>query len=549
MKSEPKKNRVESRASNKLKTCIPTNHPKSRKESCDFSFLAPGLTFEEEMGAMGRGGGKRGLLSKLAFGLLVICFFMAGSNIILISSIEKKSLDSLKSSKQNDNEQPTKPMPKNADAGANHHDLSNVIEKQREKATETVNKLPSLNENSPHNTKSRTSAIYKCSYGATNENRTNVLVPNNEPAFIIIGVQKSGSTSLLSHFRDHPQVLQTKRGLRREAHFFDTAWEHQVEGGWKKHGLQGANDKHCFALQEYMKLFHTETILAHSQTMDHDDSSNSTHHLPLYTFEKTPKYFIDNKIPARIKQTVPWSKLILILRNPVDRAYSQYKMSVKTNHNIKKYSLEDFIFHEFKMMKDFKMTTTPLMVPVDIKEGNNETDPSIPTLADHYEFPIVPKDHAEMDPKQWKRKFKAIRMYPDKGPLGHEILLRRGLYNIQLKWWLEQYTINQDLLVIDYADLAENIQAVFEKVAHFSGIPIPYAPGQDPAEVGIHFDEKVRADSRKDDLPMKETTRRFLTEFYAPYNAQLEELLGPEWSVPKLGWNDVIAANQSDRKQ
>ena len=506
---------------------------------------------------MGKGVGKRGLLSKLAIGLLIICFFMAGSNIVLISSIEKQSQDGEESRQQNDNRLPTNPMPKIAAADANRHDLSKIVQIQREKATEMTNKMQSIHKESSPNTKSRNNAIYKCSYGATNENRTTVIVPNNEPAFIIIGVQKSGSTSLLSHFRDHPQVLQTKRGLRREAHFFDGAW-FGVENGWEKLGLQGANDKHCYALQEYMKLFHTETILAHSQTMDHDDgnSSNSTHHLPLYTFEKTPMYFIDHKIPTRIKQTVPWSKLILILRNPVDRAYSQYKMSVKTNHNVKKYSLEDFIFHELKMMKDFKMTTTPLMIPVGIQEGNNETDPSIPTLADHYEFPNVPSDHAKMDPTKWKRKYKALQLKPDRGPLGSQIILRRGLYNIQLKWWLEQYTINQDLLIIDYADLAENIQSVFERVAHFSGIPIPYAKGQDPAEVGIHFDEKVRADNRKEDLPMEATTRKFLTEFYAPYNAQLEELLGPEWSVEKLGWNDVPpvpAANQSgnvsDQKQ
>lgn len=493
---------------------------------------------------MGKGGGKRGLLSKLAFGLLIICFFVAGTNIVLISSMELQTPGSQKNEPRKNNNQSAKPNPKTAEA--KHHDLANVVEKQREQAIESTNKAPSNSQDSSSNLKSRNNAIYKCSYGAANENRTSVVVPNNEPSFIIIGVQKSGSTSLLSHFRDHPQVLQTKKGLRREAHFFDTAWQHQVEDGWKRHGLKGANDKHCFALQEYMKLFETETILAHSQTMDHDDgsSSNSTHHLPMFTFEKTPAYFMDNKIPARIKQTVPWSKLILILRDPVDRAYSQYKMIVKTNHALRKYSLEDFIFHELKMMKDYKLTTSPLLVPVDVKEGNNETDPSIPTIADHYEFPKVPLDHANMDPTKWKRKLKALRLKHDKGPIGSQIILRRGLYNIQLKWWLQHYTANHDLLVIDYAELADNIQAVFEKVARFSGIPIPYAPGQDPSEVGIRFEKKVRADDRRHDLPMKDETRKFLTEFYAPYTAELEELLGPEWSAPKLGWNEAVLSTK-----
>ena len=206
----------------------------------------------------------------------------------------------------------------------------------------------------------------------------------------------------------------------------------------------------------------------------------------------------------RIKQTVPWSKVILVLRNPVNRLYSQYKMSIRTNHGIRKYSLEDFVFHELKAM-----TTAPLMVPLDVKEGNNESDPSTPTIADHYDFPRVPSSHAILDPEKWKPKHKAIRLKPDNGPLGRQVLLRRGLYSVQLKWWLKKYTMHEDFMVINYDDLAENIQSVYERVSNFAGIPLPYVEGQDPSEVGIHFDQKVRADERKDDRPMGDEIRNY----------------------------------------
>ena len=507
-----------------------------------------------------------GLLSKLACGLLIVCFFMAGTNVFLFSFLGLYEEGSL----PNTNQHPTTTtllVAENANTDPSLHDLSKkvVVQSQRETAIVATNnnnnKDPSKQQDRTPTAKHkpRENAVYRCTYGATNENRTKVVVPNNEPAFIIIGVQKSGSTSLLSHFRDHPQVLQTKLGKRREAHFFDTRWEHQVEKGWEKHGLKGANDRHCFALEEYMKIFETETILANSQTMDHGatttimdgnqqhESSNSTHHLPMYTFEKTPMYFTDSFAPARIKQTVPWSKLVLILRNPVDRAYSHYKMIVKTNYNLRKYSLEDFVFHELKIMKKFRMTKAPLMVPVDIKEGAAGNDTNIPIIADHYEFPTIPFDHANMDPTKWKHKDSAMRKKADR-LLGKHIVLRRGLYNVQLRWWLEQYTVGQDLLVINYQDLADNIQAVYEQISEFSGIPLPYKPGQDPAEVGIHFDEKVRADNLKQHLPMKDETRRFLTDFYAPYNVELEELLGPEWSAEKLGWNTPVLAASATGK-
>jgi len=214
-------------------------------------------------------------------------------------------------------------------------------------------------------------------------------------------------------------------------------------------------------------------------------------------------------------------------------------MTVKTNFDLRKYSLEDFVFHELKAMKTFGMTNSPLMVPVDVKEGNNETDPSIPTVADHYEFPSVPLDHAVLDPSKWNPKNKALIKKPDRGPLSTHSLLRRGVYSLQLRWWLKQYTVDEDLLVINYDDLARDIQSVYEKVCHFAGIPLPYADGQDPSEVGIHFDEKVRADTEKNHLPMKDETRKFLGEIYAPYTAELESMLGPEWSPEKLGWNGV----------
>ena len=97
-------------------------------------------------------------------------------------------------------------------------------------------------------------------------------------------------------------------------------------------------------------------------------------------------------------------------------------------------------------------------------------------------------------------------------------------------------------MVINYDDLAENIQSVYERVSDFAGIPLHYVQDQDPSEVGIHFDKKVRADKQKDDRPMGDEIRNYLTEFYAPYVEELEALLGPKWSAEKLGWNNVASA-------
>ncbi len=42
--------------------------------------------------------------------------------------------------------------------------------------------------------------------------------------------------------------------------------------------------------------------------------------------EVTPDYLYEEPCPARIRDTIPYVKLIVILRNPADRAYSHYRL-------------------------------------------------------------------------------------------------------------------------------------------------------------------------------------------------------------------------------
>jgi hypothetical protein len=347
--------------------------------------------------------------------------------------------------------------------------------------------------------------LHTCSY-----NNTTVTVPNNTPNFIMIGVQKSGTTALLTYYRNHPQILQTKKGFTRELHFFDSAWNGLMREAKEKHHLKQASQKNCFILEKYMTLFQTEQVL-----------SDSTVERPLYTFEKTPTYVANPEIPKRMKQVIPWTKAILILRNPIDRLYSQYKMTIKDVFDLREYSLEDFIQHELLAMKyQFNMTTAPLLL------GENETLEVYGGTIANTVPPHVPPNH-NVDPVYWTLKDASLGKRTDHGPLGSHVLVRRGLYSVQLRWWLKHFKLNEDLLVINYADMASNTQEVYERILKFCGIPIPPE---------VNTTSKVRADTRKHDRPLQNSTRWYFQEFYAPYNAELEGLLGPEWSVDKLGW-------------
>lgn len=54
-----------------------------------------------------------------------------------------------------------------------------------------------------------------------------------DPAFVVLGGQKCGTTLLYECLNQHPLVL---RGRRRETHFFDWAWPAAAAAAVKREG-------------------------------------------------------------------------------------------------------------------------------------------------------------------------------------------------------------------------------------------------------------------------------------------------------------------------
>jgi hypothetical protein len=117
------------------------------------------------------------------------------------------------------------------------------------------------------------------------------------PDFIIIGAQRSGSTSLYKYLIQHPGVLP---GSMKEVHFFDAHYQKGVS--WYR---------------SFFPLAATMQKMADS----HDGI--------VLTGEATPYYLFYPHAPQRIHDTLPKVKLIAILRNPVERAYSHYQHEVQ----------------------------------------------------------------------------------------------------------------------------------------------------------------------------------------------------------------------------
>lgn len=125
------------------------------------------------------------------------------------------------------------------------------------------------------------------------------IVSNTSPTertvdFIICGTQKGGTTALDAYLREHPQICMADK---KETHFFDN----------ESHFLNGEPD-----YSKYHSYFNPK----------------KPHKL---IGEATPIYMYWNNAPKRMWNYNPNMKLIVLLRNPIERAYSHWNMERSRN--------------------------------------------------------------------------------------------------------------------------------------------------------------------------------------------------------------------------
>lgn len=117
------------------------------------------------------------------------------------------------------------------------------------------------------------------------------------PEFLIIGAQRSGTTSLYRYLTSHPRVLPA---AVKEIHYFDLAFERSL--WW------------------YGTFFPSRLCRAVRSA-----GGMST---PI-AGECTPYYLFHPHVPARVRRALPTVRLVAILRDPAERAYSHYRHEVE----------------------------------------------------------------------------------------------------------------------------------------------------------------------------------------------------------------------------
>jgi len=253
------------------------------------------------------------------------------------------------------------------------------------------------------------------------------------PDFLVIGAKRCGTTSLYQHLPEHPCISKSP---------------HDNMGFF--------NDNFHLGVNWYKSFFPTTFTRKKIKSKFGD----------FLAFDVTTKYMEEESTANNVYQTKPNMKIIIILRNPVDRAYSQYHLSVR--QTAERRSFEDVVEENMNRLN---------------KESH-----------EHYE--IKPKFSAKEDN-----------------------YLKKGLYALQLRYWLKIFP-RENILIVSTEEFESNQQIIYNKIFEFLNIS--------------KFEVKNTKKMQKGNYPpIKSETRNLLLDYFRQHNHELFELINMKFDWDK----------------
>jgi Sulfotransferase domain len=264
------------------------------------------------------------------------------------------------------------------------------------------------------------------------------------PSFLIIGVQKGGTTSLYRYLEDHPSIAGA---FAKEVHFFDN---------------HTRDHKYGKGMSWYRSNFVYDTNRRLPWLANQPE---------IITGEGSPDYIFDVHAPKRIATHLPNAKIIVLLRDPVDRAYSHYLHNTRADWDPdrEKLSFEDAIAAEPKRL-----------------DG---------------EYEKIVQDESYFSYNYM-----------------HYSYLKRGLYADQLKN-LFRFFSREQILILKSEDFFSNPGLSFQQVLSFLQIP-----SWEPEKFQLF---NTRAEKS---VGLNQKTKEQLKEYFYPHNIQLNEMLSQKFN-------------------
>jgi hypothetical protein len=253
------------------------------------------------------------------------------------------------------------------------------------------------------------------------------------PDFLIIGARRCGTTSLYNYLTGHPCVLPA---LKKEVCYFNDHYE-RGESWYRGHFPTAA-----------------EKWLAEGRLGRQ-----------VITGEASPSYLSDPYLPERVYRLVPDVKLLAIIRNPIDAAYSAYQFGLK----LRIYTEAELRFEDL-VSEELARAAEP--------EGAAF---------------LGRRDRASVYDRR-------------------TMLLARYIYVDQLRYWYEVFP-EDAIKVVIFEEFLRNKRKQLGQILAFLGLP--------PHELKT-FEQFNSCNYR----PMDFFLRERMEEYFAPHNQRLSEFLG-----------------------
>ena len=228
------------------------------------------------------------------------------------------------------------------------------------------------------------------------------------PECFVIGVVRSGTTSLYHYLSQHPSIAPAAYD---ELGYFD--------------------DNYHLGVNWYKSLFPTKFTR----------NKIIKKHGKFLTYDVTPFYIYNPLVAKRIFESFPKAKIISNLRNPIDRAYSNYNDALE--------------------MGDIK-------IPFD-------------------EVVQIAMDEIDKNKSKINNEAYIVDTF-------YENILARGFYADQLKIWFKKFQKNQ-LLMVQSEDLAQKTDQILTKIFEF--LDLPYFKIKDLTKQNKREYPPMKAETRK----------------------------------------------------
>jgi hypothetical protein len=261
------------------------------------------------------------------------------------------------------------------------------------------------------------------------------------PSFLICGGQRCGTTSLYRALSGHPAVL--KAVLHKGVHYFDLGYRRGAR--WYR---------------------------GHFPTYRQAARIERRYNVRVQTFESSPYYMYHPHAMARIAADLPEVKLVVLVRDPVERAYSQHAHEVARGYE----SQVDFAR---------ALALEPLRL-----QGVTER-----MVTDQAYYSFAHQHHGYASRGEYVR------------------YLRR----------MASHVGRDRIHVVDSAEFFRDPRPVYDAVLDFLGLPRP-----DELDAAYPVFERHNARPR---TPMRDSVRETLAGHFAPYDRKLADWLGwsPSW--------------------